>query len=1043
MNLPARPGRHSAHLISKRWRSGAACAVAFTAAVLAMPTAFAQTLKIPATHGPWMNGFQSANQCWVEDTIPAIAEKMEAYLSQANPSVRYERILPCNDFSNSRLHADFIPDTFWQPFCTPPFPLHHASASPICEIGMYNRFSGALIDTVSVGGWQHILCPLGFQYERDADYDVTGRYHCVGTIDDTCPIGNPCVPGTGEKRQDALDIPAVPGTRLEYWPTGLLKKITQPDNSFALYAYDDAHRLTRIDDAEGNHVVYTLDNMGNRTKEEFFDSSGAPTESRTRQFNSLNQLWKEIGSVGTAAVTTTFSYDNNGNQTGINAPLSRNAVQSYDELNRLKQVTDPLSGVTQYGYNTFDQLTSVSDPQTLPTTYSYNALDDLVQRVSSDTGTTTYTHDSAGNIETRTDARGAVVGHATYTYDALNRVISIEYVDRTVTYRYDSCPYGIGRLCSMGDASSTTSYEYDPQGRVTRKSQSIPLDPAAGWSGPHVRTVEYQYQNGRMTALVTPEGNAINYLYDAVGRVSDITITWTDASTWPLLSDVLYDPAGRVRGWTWPDGTHEIREYDLDGRLTELESAGGSQYSYDDANRITAITSLTGNPSPSWTYDYDRLDRLEEAIASGVTQIYTYDANGNRQTKSGTQTSTYNYSSPFASNRLQGVTGALSRTYQYDAIGNVISDGLRTFGYDGAGRMSLAGGATVFRYNGKGERVLKQPWGGLYVSYLYDEAGHVLEKCDVWLPGQCNGFYSQQYIWLGDIPVAALIPHVTYTWEGYIDSWYTGLYSIHTDQLNTPRRLTVNPTSAPTSVIWRWDSDPFGVGAPDGNPDSDPFVRPHELDLRFPGQIFDAETGLSYNYLRDYDSQTGRYTQSDPIGLKGGINTYAYAGADPIAKFDPNGLAIWDVIEAFQVGAVAGIGAQYQVIKLRSRCSSDGNRYTVTVHAVGPSAGMAIKCKACFTSPHKLPFGGQFDDRSSEPDPQAFNGPYLNVGFGAQFLGFGGDLGDTVLGRAISVGSFTPTFGFGSVGAELAGTIGTSTVTKTEAEPCGVCERPD
>ncbi|MCX2833124.1 RHS repeat domain-containing protein [Microbulbifer thermotolerans] len=122
--------------------------------------------------------------------------------------------------------------------------------------------------------------------------------------------------------------------------------------------------------------------------------------------------------------------------------------------------------------------------------------------------------------------------------------------------------------------------------------------------------------------------------------------------------------------------------------------------------------------------------------------------------------------------------------------------------------------------------------------------------------------------------------------EGEVQS--RTLTYLHTDHLNTPRI----GTDGNEVVVWRWDSDAFGQAAPDTDPDSDGVQT--VVNLRFPGQIQGGEATFYYNYFRDYDPGTGRYLQSDLLGLIDGPNTYAYVGGNPINFIDPYGLNKFD-----------------------------------------------------------------------------------------------------------------------------------------------------
>lgn len=669
-------------------------------------------------------------------------------------------------------------------------------------------------------------------------------------------------------------------TSIDYWPTGLLKKVTLPGGEYTAYAYDAAHRLTQVSDSAGNTVTYTLDAMGNRTAENVRDAYNVLRLTHSRVYNTLNRLYQDVNAASTGSATTTYGYDNNGNLTSSSAPLGRNASNLYDELNRLKQITDPANGITYLAYDAQDNLIGVTDPTGNSTGYAYNGFGELTAQVSPDTGTTIHTYDSAGNLDVSVDARGAATD---FSYDALNRVTSVAYTlsgspSQTISFAYDQGVYGRGQLTSAADADHAMSWTHDAHGRVTGAGTTV---------GGLTHSVGYGYANGRLTSITLPSGNVVTYGHDAVGRVASVSLGSTT-----ILSNATWQPFGQVDGWTWGNGVIHSRGYDEDGRLTSLASSTADGvnlgFGYDAASRITSKTD-TGTSPVSWTYGYDSLDRLTSAVGP-QTQGWSYDANGNRLSETGANPSTYTVSG--TSNRLTAVSGALSRAYSYDGAGNTLSDGVLTLTYNARNRLAAAqngANARGYVYDALGQLIAASGTGGT-TRYAYDLEGRLIGEYDA------TGALIQETVWLGDIPVATIRPG---TMGG------VGLFYVHADHLNTPRKL-VEPSN--NATVWRWESDAFGNGAPDQDPDGNSLQVVY--NLRFPGQVYDAVTGLNYNYFRDYDPTVGRYTQSDPIGLSGGLNTYAYVGGNPNSFTDSKGLFI-DVL--FDAGSLAyGL---YRIVK--------------------------------------------------------------------------------------------------------------------------------
>jgi len=217
--------------------------------------------------------------------------------------------------------------------------------------------------------------------------------------------------------------------------------------------------------------------------------------------------------------------------------------------------------------------------------------------------------------------------------------------------------------------------------------------------------------------------------------------------------------------------------------------------------------------------------------------------------------------------------------FTYDAVGSTVShvatnatngaSSANDFVYDARGRLIQAN-TTLYKINALEQRIEKQGFGADTPSgtrhFVYDEAGHLIGEYD-----PVSGNPMIEHVWLETMPIAAIK-------NGSV-------FYVYPDHLGTPRAIT----DTANQTVWYWNYDePFGATEANENPNG---TGTFTYNLRFPGQYFDAETGLHYNWHRDYNPEKGKYIQSDPIGLRGGLNTYGYAEGSPIRRIDPLGLS--------------------------------------------------------------------------------------------------------------------------------------------------------
>jgi len=328
--------------------------------------------------------------------------------------------------------------------------------------------------------------------------------------------------------------------------------------------------------------------------------------------------------------------------------------------------------------------------------------------------------------------------------------------------------------------------------------------------------------------------------------------------------------------------------------MLNLTDAGASAlqkltYAYDASSNVSSITDGV-TAANSQTLGYDVLDHLTSATGSYGSLSYSYSPIGNRLTQTvGGIPSSYTYAPH--SNQLTKITsGAATQTLSYTAAGNIAAitpnaSAATTYTYNQWNRLASVTTPVQFAqyaYDAFGHRLVKTLPGTSDSLYQYDQAGNLLEEIS-------NGV-ATDYVYLDSRPVVSIQPS-----SGKV-------YFLHDDRLGTPQMAT----DAGQGVQWAASYQPFGQTN---------IIGTITQNLRFPGQEFDAASGLYHNAFRDYVSGLGRYVESDPIGIAGKLNTYTYALSNPQRITDPKGTN--PIKLAFKIG-IAGFAECWAIPECRN-----------------------------------------------------------------------------------------------------------------------------
>ncbi|MFF8831941.1 putative T7SS-secreted protein [Streptomyces sp. NPDC015131] len=698
-------------------------------------------------------------------------------------------------------------------------------------------------------------------------------------------------------------------TRFTYDEAGRPIEVVRPDGRRLTAEYDALGLPVRVRGADGTVVRQTYDGHGNRTS--VTDSAGATTRFAYDPDGHLVSVTDALGHA------TTLRCDRAGLPVAITDPLGATTRWERDAFGRPVTLTDPLGSVTRLHWTVEGRLSRRTEPDGTEQSWTYDGEGNCLTHTDALGGTTTFTYTDFDLLTSRTGPDGVrhEFSHDTnlrltrvtnpqgltwdYTYDAAGRPCSeTDFDGRTLSYAYDAA----GRLASRTNGmGQTIHFERDALGRIVRKDAEGAVstyeydifDELAVATSPDARLERIRDRHGRLRSE-TVNGRTLSYTYDKLGRRVGRTTPGGSVSAWTYdaagrrsglaASDrslaFTFDPLGREVGRTVAGFVSLTSSYDTSGRLStqDVMSRGTRlQHRAYEYRPDGGLISVTDDLAGTRRFDLDDGGRVTAVDADGWSERYAYDAAGNQteatwpashpgQDVLGTRT--------YSGNRI---TRAGSVRYEHDAQGRVV---LRQ-------RTRLSRKPDTWRYEWDAEDRLTSvttPDGTLW-RYSYDPVGRRTSKCSV--------LETVHFTWDGATLCEQAAANVVVTWdhaglrplaqrERRTDTDDERFFAIVTDLIGTPTELV----DEEGNLAWRTRTTLWGTTT--WNRDATAYTP-----LRFPGQYFDPESGLHYNYFRYYDPASARYLSQDPLGLGPAPNPATYVH-NPHMWTDPLGLAPGD-----------------------------------------------------------------------------------------------------------------------------------------------------